>query len=936
MFTVPPSRQRRAVLAVGIAAALTGTMLIAAPAGAAVGQAPSAPVELTVGDRTESHNVEDAPRFGWWPQDADPAETQTAYQLVVHDAEGETAWDSGKVVSSQQSYVTYQGASLDPGASYTWQVRTWDKDDQASPWSSWSRFDTGLSDSDWEGATWIQRPPGGSGPVEIADERQADEWTLARREVTLDSQEVVRARAYVAGSHTYQLSIDGERADRGQSFSYPGEGYYQASDITELVQGKEHIALGAVLHWYGSGQGRPAGVPGLLAKIVLEYADGSRQVVVTDESWRVSDGPYVGQQRRNGEGEFVEHLDARRIQHGWDELGFDDSEWSTAVELGEHPTAPFTSLAGQQTRLEETTVQAVSLSEADDGTVVADFGSVIPARPAVHFDDGATGRTVAMRAGYTLGEDGRVNTSTLQTQGTDMAFPYTQVDGEQDFAAFTHLAFRYLEIPDAGEDITMEDVSAVVVHAETPAGREAEFSSSDETLDEVWDLLMRSAIYSVQEQFVDTPTREKGQFLGDTANLSYATMDGFGERDLTRQAILEFLNSADRFWSSGSDLGRYNAVYPNGDGKRDIPDYSLMMVDWVWRYYQQTGDRDLLEYAYPYMRQTADYVRRHIPAEGPTAGLVTELAGGSGAYLHGIVDWPEPGRFGYDMTAAARTTINAQGVGVLNDVARMAEELSLPESADLAADADALAERMNETLRRDDGIYVDGLSASGEQSDHAGQHSTSYAIAFGIAPEADHAGLADYLDGLGMKQGPMTVHRLLEALGDAGRPDALLERMTDPDDLGWANILAQGGTFTWEAWTLDPGSNFSQSHGWSAQAIVDVQEALLGVRTTSPGSATIDIVPPRVGLRRADGSVPTQRGPVEVEWRRAGRGGEAVTLHVDVPVNVTARVHLPAAADVSYRAIGRGSAEYVGTEGGRAVYEIGSGSTRFVPTEGDR
>ncbi|MGQ5264508.1 family 78 glycoside hydrolase catalytic domain [Micromonospora sp. ZYX-F-536] len=590
-------------------------------------------------------------------------------------------------------------------------------------------------------------------------------------------------------------------------------------------------------------------------------------------------------------------------------------------------------LIGQETRLVETRVAPVAMRTAADGTVVADFGVVIPARPVVRFDAGVAGRTVDLRAGYTLTDTGRVATSTLETQGTTMAFPYLQKDGAQEYRAFTHLGFRYLEIPGAGETISARDVSAVVVHTDVPAGRQASFSSSDATLDAVWTMMKRSAIYSVQEAFVDTPTREKGQFLGDAANISYATMAAFGERDATQQAIREFLRSAARYWTAEADRGRYNAVYPNGDGKRDIPDYSLMFVDWVWRYWTETGDRELLAEAYPAIRDTAEYVLRHIPATGPTAGLVTDLSGGSGAYRYGIVDWPEPGRFGYDMTTAARTTINAQGVDVLRTTARMAEALGRPADEVTAYDGRAadLTDAINTALRAADGSYVDGLSATGERSGHAGQHATSYAVAHGVAPRADLPALADHVASMGMRQGPMTAHWLLHALADADRPDAVLRLLTNPDDLGWANILAQGGTFTWEAWTLDPGSNFSQSHGWGAQAVVDVQETLLGVRTASPGAAVVDVVPPAVGLDRASGTVPTQRGPVRLDWRRTGAG---LRVDLDVPVNVTARVALPVLPGKSYRAAGPSRATFVGVEDGRAVFEVGSGRSSFHPVAG--
>ncbi|MEU4677671.1 family 78 glycoside hydrolase catalytic domain [Micromonospora sp. NPDC023737] len=918
-----PLSGRRRTVAMAAAATVVGTVLAGAPpASAAPGHAPDAPTALTVDDRPHPLNVEGPPRFGWLPRDADPGEVQTAYRITVSRPGGAPVWDSGKVASDQQSYVPYTGPELSAGAAYRWTVRTWDRTGRQSPAAS-GEFETGIADGQWEGASWIRRAT-----------TEADDYTLARTEVRPAAGRVVRARAYTSADHTYELYLNGVRADRGTSFGYPGEDYYQAVDVTRLVAAGKPLAIGLRYHWYGSGQGRPAGSRGVLLKLVVEHADGTREVFVTDGSWRVArDGRFVaGAERRNGEGDRVERQDARGEVTGWTRPGFDDdvAPFSAAEVVGAHPTASSPHLIGQETRLAERTVAPVALRTAADGTVVADFGVVVPARPVVRFHSGVAGHPVPIRAGYTLTDTGRVATSTLLSQGTDMSFPYIQTDGAQEFQAFTHLGFRYLEIPDAGEDIALDDVSAVVVHTDVPAGAAATFASSDATLNAVWAMMARSALYSVQEAFVDTPTREKGQFLGDAANISYATMGAYGERDATQQAIREFLRSAARYWNTGDDRGRYNAVYPNGDGKRDIPDYSLMFVDWVWRYWIETGDRALLAEAYPAIRDTADYVLRHIPATGPTAGLVTELAGGSGAYRFGIVDWPEPGRFGYDMSAAARTTINAQGVDVLRTTARMAAALDRPAAEVATYDGHAadLTETINAKLRRADGVYVDGLSATGEPSPHAGQHSTSYAIAHGVAPRADLPALAEHLASMGMKQGPMTAHWLLRALADADRPDAVLRLLTNDDDLGWADILAQGGTFTWEAWTLDPGSNFSQSHGWGAQAVVDVQETLLGVRTASPGAARVDIAPPAVGLDRASGVVPTQRGPVRLDWRRTGAGLRA---DLDVPVNVTARVSLPVTAAKSYRSAGPSKATFLGIRDGRAVFEVGSGRSSFHP-----
>jgi alpha-L-rhamnosidase len=758
--------------------------------------------------------------------------------------------------------------------------------------------------------------------------READEYTLARTVVDVPAGEIVRARSYLAGSHTAELYLNGVRAERMSNYGYPGEGYYQATDVTDLVTPGEPLAIGAMLHWFSGGQGRAAGEPGLLLRLVLEYADGSEVVVVSDGSWRVRRGPYRVVGTRNGEGLYVEHLqgDVARGIGDWKAVGYDDSDWSDAVVIGAHPVAPFTHLVGQQTQMTETVVHPERILTAEDGTPVADFGKVIPARPAVHFEAGQAGRVLTLRGSLGLAANGRVSTAGTDTQGTNMTWPYTQADGPQDYQAFGHLAFRYFEIPGAEEPITVDDVTATIVHETYPEDGAATFSSSDETLNAVVDLMDRSARYSVQETFVDTPTREQGQFLHDAVNISYALMASQDERVATRQAMREFMLSQSRYWTSGNDAGRYNAVYPNGDGKRDIPDFTEVVPDWVWRYYLETGDREVLADYYDEVSRTADYIRRHIATSGPTQGLVTNLSGGSGQYLFGIVDWPEHGRFGYDMSTAARTTVNALGVDALRKVGLIARAIGRPDAEvqSYFDDAAAVTERMNQTLRRPDGTYADGLLANGTQSAHAGQHATSYAVALRIAPEEDWPELGQYLASFGMRQGPMTAHLLLEALADSGASEDLLGVLTNQDDFGWAGWLANGGTFTPEAWQLSGSAN-SGSHGWGARGIVDVYADVLGLEVTAPGGAELLISVPDTGLSSAEGSLMTQRGRASTSWTR---DGDSVSLEATVPVNVSAVVALPAG---QYDVAGPGGAgaESLGTEGGVTRYRIGSGSWSF-------
>jgi alpha-L-rhamnosidase len=248
--------------------------------------------------------VEGTPLFGWLLPDAGN-ELQSAYQiLVTRVADEMVVWDSDKVVSAQQSYVSYAGPALASQTSYAWQVRTWNRSDQVSPWSAPALFDTGLSDQDWD-ASWIRRASS-----------DADDYTLARAELTVTASPVTRARAYLAASHQAELYLNGVLVDRGSAFAYPGEGYYQATDVTAHVKAGEVLALGAIYRWYGSGQGRPAGERGLLVRLVVDHADGTEQVLVTDGKWRVKRASawQTGTPKRNGTSNASTH--ARRHRAG--------------------------------------------------------------------------------------------------------------------------------------------------------------------------------------------------------------------------------------------------------------------------------------------------------------------------------------------------------------------------------------------------------------------------------------------------------------------------------------------------------------------------------------------------------------------------------------------------------------------------------------------
>jgi len=746
-------------------------------------------------------------------------------------------------------------------------VQTWAAAGGPSPLAPPATFETGLADQDWH-ANWIRRATN-----DVAD---YDQYAYARKEFTLPAAPVVRARVYVSADQQYELTVNGVRAGKGEAYSYPDSQYYETLDVTRLLRPGAANAIGILAHWDGATKGHPAGTPGMIAQLSVLHADGTTDQIVTDGTWKVLKGNWLPGTQRDLEGDvvdYVENIDGLHAPLGWDRPGYDDRVWQPATVLGPAGTAPWTTLISVRTRIVQEPVAAVSLTRLSTGAVVADFGRVYAAVPTVTFAHGVAGRRITMHGGYLLDAGGDVST-TRGTQHTNLAYSYIERRGRQTFESFDYLGFRYLQIDDPGEPLTASDVVAWARHTAVPDAA-GTFSSSSRTADAVFALGAHSALDTAQEQFVDTPTREKGPWLWDGFNESQTAMAAFGEQNLTRQSLLEFAQSQTRYWPQG----RINKIYPTGLGALDINEFSEIYPEWVWQYWMNTGDRTLLAAVYPTVTNLANYVAAAID---PATGLVAHLPATNVYYPYPVV-----------------TRLNVLGVNVFRRAAQIAAALGRPAGEVVAQQArqQDLTNAINARLTRPDGVYVDGLEANGTQTPQASQETDTAAVVDGVVPAAATARVGGYIASLGMQNPPRTAGELLEALDLVGLDRDVLTRLTDPKTPGWANILAQGGTFTWEVWKPVDANGDSMSHGWGSNVLVQIQRILLGVTPTAPAYATFDVTRPLAGLTAASGRVPTPRGFIAVAWH--ARGAHGATLALTVPGNATATVHLGAVGTVT-------------------------------------
>lgn len=238
----------------------------------------------------------DAPRFGWKLDSNQIGAQQKAYQIVVKDAAGNLAWDSGVVESDDSVSVQYAGENaLAPETDYIYTITTWDN--YGNKATAESTFSTGVED--WGGAKWVS-----PGETDYA-------VSMLRTEKSIQDKAVKSAKLYMTSLGIYKAYINGElvKGEIETAFDPGWVNYndyinYQTYDVTDYISGST-LALSAELGrgWYKSsissngyrdiaigGEGRLD--LALIGKLVIQYEDGETQTIVTDETWKYNNnGP---------------------------------------------------------------------------------------------------------------------------------------------------------------------------------------------------------------------------------------------------------------------------------------------------------------------------------------------------------------------------------------------------------------------------------------------------------------------------------------------------------------------------------------------------------------------------------------------------------------------------------------------------------------------
>jgi alpha-L-rhamnosidase len=621
----------------------------------------------------------------------------------------------------------------------------------------------------------------------------------------------------------------------------------------------------------------------VIAQLEVTFADGHRQLVRTDETWRAGPSATLANDLYDGQ-----TIDARQADTRWLHPGAAPPDWC-GVESLEFDTSRLTPYVGPPVIRHEA-VAPVGIWLSPSGRTLVDFGQNLVGWLRFTIQ-GPAGTEIVIRHAEVL-EHGELGVRPLRSaQATDR---FVLSGGEDHFEPTkTYHGFRYAEITGWPAELTAGAVEAVVVHSDLR--RTGYFECSDPMLNQ----LHANVTWGMRGNFLDVPTDcpQRDERLGWTGDLAVFAptaaflynVDAF-LRDWLRDLAAEQQAQGGLVPLVIPDVVKYEP--PSGFSDLDATAIWSDAAVWVpWALWQAYGDRAVLADQYASMTAHA----RRVESLLSPAGLWD-----TGFQLGDWLDPQAPPGEPFKAKADSHVVATACFYRTARIVADSAAVLGLAADAE---DFRLLAERVRAAFNRH---YVDGNGIV--SSDCA----TVYALAivFGLLDDDMAARAGGRLstlvrqNGYRISTGFAGTPYVTDALTQTGHLDDAYQLLLERSCPSWLYPVTMGATTIWERWdsllpdgTINPGQMTSFNH-YALGAVADwIHRTVGGIAPLAPGYAQVLIAPqPGGGLTWATSKLETAHGPVEVRWSKT-ETGQDLTVEAAVPAGVTAVLRLPGEPD---------------------------------------
>ena len=768
--------------------------------------------------------------FSWKVKDAKGTRQNAARIRIASDtAMQEILYDSGWEKEADSLAFPVK-SDLKPRTRYYWTVAVEsDAGEQETSDVQW--FETAKREEDW-GGKWI-----------TCDSTEKRHPYFEKEICPAAGKEVAKARLYISGLGLYEAFYNGERI---------GNGWYKARFG---FSAKEDVGF------YGNEWK-------LIAELHLEYADGTEDVIGTDESWMVRRSTITFSNLYDGE-HRDDTLENVPVCH---------------ASLCEAPKGNLEERMSLPVTVHEV-FEPVELIHTPVGEQVFDLGQEITGLFALNVH-APTGTKIHIQTGEIL-QEGNFYNANLRSAKSEYFFV---TDGSEQVLIphFTYYGYRYVKVEGIA-DLKKEDLKGMVLYSDLdPVGTMT-------TGHDLVNRLIENVRWGLQGNFLDVPTDcpQRDERMGWTGDAQVFSPTATYLKDTYAFYAKYLYDMAKEQRVLG---GKVPDVVPScgvestacvwGDASCIIP----------WNLYLFYGDKSILEDQFESMKSWVDYIRK---VDGGDHGWRYVFHYGDWLALDNPVGGAEQVLGATDEEFIANLYYAVSAGLVANAAAVLGLEAEEKEYR-------ALSEAQFETVKKE--YYsVTGRCCIKTQT------ALILTLKYHLSENEDlvKQQLKKLFEDSNrkLKTGFVGTPLLCNVLTDHGMEDLAYDLLLNEEYPGWLHEVKLGATTVWERWNslLDDGtisgiSMNSMNHYSYGSVLEWMFRHAAGINTIDavPGMRKITVAPIlNWKLRKMDATYDSPAGTYRSSWELPDP--KHVTVRVSVPFGCSADLTLPFAGEEVYK-----------------------------------
>lgn len=525
--------------------------------------------------------------FTWSLESAENEAKQSKYNLSIFDL-NELVWTSGWTDGSNQ-ILSIKIPNLKSNHTYISRLEVLDNYGNRATTNSNYTFSTGIK-GNWSGK-WI------TDKLNV-EERQASSFFKS----FTSTKTIQKATFFIASAGFHEVLINNQCVSDFLSPSisdHTKKIYYKSYDVTGLIEtGTNSIQINLGNGWFNHQPRVPImwdkadwrSRPSFIVELILNYADGTWERIISDETWISKKSSLVANHVYLGES-YDQSIESSEI-------------WELAIER-EQPTLHIVADPVQpiiQNEVEPSEFKILSSSNYLYKFPINFAGNVSLQIPSID------PQKVTISYGEQL-VNGHVNNSHFshyyspirENEAFQTDYLFVE-DGNFVFKPkFSYKGFQFLEIKSNGV-LSLDETSVKGYSAHTDMKKIGSIYTSNPIINDIYKLTLNSYLSNAIGFFTDCPTREKNGWTGDAHLAVEIGLYNY-------ESIPLYIKYMDDHVDAQEENGNIPMIVPSpGWGYNNSTfDWTYSMIAIPWNLYLFTGDESLINRYYPGMKNFLKY-----------------------------------------------------------------------------------------------------------------------------------------------------------------------------------------------------------------------------------------------------------------------------------------------------------------------------------------